>query len=117
MRFYDVHTGDGAETTLEARYTLFKRSNRGVRNARVDVAVLLQSEAGCGVFGVVEDKRTALVNGKRTCATHLIGNVACVDGAGLEPVFAICHAFQRTYSVAVPNGWSSRTVTLAKDWV
>ena len=88
--------GDGAESALEARDALLEARHGGVREARVDVAVLLQGEAGRGIRGVVEDERGRLVDRQRAGARHLVGDVARVDGAGLEAVFAVCHGVHAT---------------------
>src|SRR5690606_7187345 len=52
--------------------------------AGVDVAVLLQREAGRGIRGVVEDERARLVDGQGTGTVHGVGDVARVDRAGAE---------------------------------
>ena len=85
--------GDGAESALEARDALLEARHGGVREARVDVAVLLQGEPGGGIRGVVEDERGRLVDRERAGARDLVGDVARMDGAGLEAEFAVCHGF------------------------
>ena len=72
-----------------------RSSNDGdgrVGEAAVDVAVLLQGEAGRGVRGVVEDERARLVDRQRAGAGHRVGDVARVDRPRAEAVLAICHA-------------------------
>ncbi len=88
--------GDGAEPALEARDALLEARDGRVGESRVDVAVLLQGEPGGGIRRVVEDERGRLVDRERAGARHLVGDVARVDGAGLEAEFAVCHALHAT---------------------
>lgn len=96
LRRQAARGGDGAEAALEARDALLEARDGRVREARVDVAVLLQGESRRRVSRVVEDERARLVDRQRTGARHLVGDVARVDGAGLEAVFAVCHARNAT---------------------
>src|SRR5699024_3690019 len=60
-----AHPGRGrdrADTTLERGDALLERGDRGIADAGVDVAVLLQREQGPGVVRVVEDERGRLVD-------------------------------------------------------
>ena len=81
--------GDGPETALERRDALLEARDRRVREAAVDVAVLLQGEAGRGIRGVVEDERARLVDRQRARAAHRIRDVARMDGAGAETPGAV----------------------------
>ena len=49
---------DGADAALEAGDALLERGDGRVADPGVDVAVLLQGEAGRGIRGVVEHERT-----------------------------------------------------------
>jgi hypothetical protein len=96
LRTESARGGDSAESAFEARDALFEGGDRRVREAGVDVAVLLQGEASRGIGGVIEDERTRLVDRQRAGARHLVGDVARMDGAGLEAEFAVCHADHAT---------------------
>src|SRR5690606_30760150 len=60
-----------------------------VGDAAVDVAVLLQGEAGRGIRAPVEDERRRVVHREGARAAHCVWNVACVNRAGLEAPVAI----------------------------
>ena len=60
--------GDRPEAALERGDALLEAGDRRVREAAVDVAVLLQGEAGGGIRGVVEDERAGLVDRQRAGA-------------------------------------------------
>ena len=81
--------GDRPEAALERGDALLEARDRRVREAAVDVAVLLQGEAGRGIRGVVEDERAGLVDRQRAGAVHGVGDVAGVDGAGAEAPGAV----------------------------
>ena len=93
--------GDGAEAALEGGDALLEAGDGGVGEAGVDVAVLLQREAGGGVRGVVEDEGARLVDRQGARARHRVGDVACVDCARAEAVLTICHAV--TLPAAAPR--------------
>jgi hypothetical protein len=113
--------GDGAEATLEARDALLECGNRRVRQARVDVAVLLQGKAGGRVGGVVENEGGRLVDRQCARSRHRVGNIARVDSAGPESVFTISHALTlpaenqsdaRRRNTALPEGYLARVISI-----
>ena len=76
--------GHRAERALEAGQALLERGDRRVRDAAVDVAVLLQREQVRGVGGVVEDEARRLVDRHGAGAGRGVGHGAGVHGARAE---------------------------------
>jgi hypothetical protein len=73
-----------ADAAFEAREALLHDVVRGVHQAGVDVAELLQPEEGGGVVGVLEDVRRRLVDRQRAGAGDGVRCLAGMDLTGLE---------------------------------
>ena len=71
--------GDGAEPALEARDSLLEGCDSRVCHPAVDIAVLLEGEAGRGIRRVIEDESGRLVDGERAGPGSRIRNIARVD--------------------------------------
>ena len=76
---------DRAEAALEARDALLERRDRRVRQARVDVAVLLQCEARRGIGRVVEDEGARLVDRERRAPVSASGMLPAWMARVLKP--------------------------------
>ena len=75
------HAGGGrnrTDTAFEGGDALLQSGNGGVRQARVDVAVLLQGEEVRGVVSVLEDEGGSLVDGDRAGTVLSVGGAARV---------------------------------------
>ena len=81
--------GHRPDPALERGDALLECCDRRVRQPAVDIAVLLQREAGGGIRGVVENEGAGLVDREGAGAGDAIRDVAGVDGAGAEAVFAV----------------------------
>ena len=83
--------GDGAEAALEGGDALLEACDCRVREPGVDVAVLLQGEAGRGIRRVIEDIGARLVDRKGAGSGRRIGDVASVDCTRAETIVTISH--------------------------
>src|SRR5690606_5895278 len=83
--------GDRADPALEGGDALLEGGGRGVADAGVDVAVLLQRVGVRGGGRIVEDERGGLVDRDRARAVLGVRRAARVQGAGAEPEGALRH--------------------------
>ena len=81
----------GGGTALERRDPRFQDRDRGVGQAAVDVAELLQIEQSCRVVDVVEHVGRGLVDRDRPRAGGRIGLGTGVNRQGLKSVGALAH--------------------------
>ena len=84
LRRHAARGGNGARAVFERGDALLENRRRGVVEARVDVAVLLELEQLRGVVGVLENVRRGLINGHRAGARLAVGDVAGVQHPRLE---------------------------------
>ena len=87
-------TGGGAaggRAALERGKAQFQHRDRGVGQARIDVAELLQVEQGGGVIDVVEHVGGGLIDRHGPGAGGRVGLRTGVDRQGLEAVGALGH--------------------------
>ena len=90
------HAGGGGHRTdaaFEGGDALLQGGDGGVRQARVDVAVLLQGEEVRGVVSVFEDEGGSLVDRDRAGTVLGVGGTARVQCAGSEAESVFSHWF------------------------
>src|SRR5438132_3516001 len=77
---------DRRATALEAGDPLLQDGDRGVAEAGIDVAEIMEVEERGRVVHVVENIRSGLVDRRRARTGDWVGRRPGVDGAGLEAV-------------------------------
>jgi hypothetical protein len=97
--------GDGPDSALEAGHALLEGRRGGIRDTRVDRAVLLQREEIRGVRGVLEDEAGGLVDGDRPRPGGGIGTPSGVQRSSAEAKAPVAHGEQTTTAQSgVPGG-------------
>ncbi len=81
--------GNRGATAFEAGNALFEDRDRGIVEARIDVAEIVQVEERGGVVDILKDVGSRLVDRGRARPGGRIGCGAGVDGQGLEAVALI----------------------------
>jgi hypothetical protein len=83
--------GDRGAATFERRHALLEGGNRGVADARIDVAEGLQVEQAGRVFRRIEDEGGGLVDRQRTRAGRRVRLGAGMQAERFDSVLAIRH--------------------------
>ncbi len=78
--------GECGAAAFEAGDPLFENGDGRVRQARIDVAEIVQVEERGGVIDIVEHVGGRLIDRRRTGARHRVGGRAGMDGTGLETI-------------------------------
>src|SRR6266545_1132376 len=83
--------GQPADTAFQGGHALFKRGCRGVGDARVEIAKLVQCEEMGSVFRILEDERCRLVNRHGTRPGGGVGGLPSVQHTCVETKIKFFH--------------------------
>ena len=73
LRRLPAGSGQRRHAAFERCHALLEDIGRGVHDARVNIAELLQPEQGGGMIGILEDERRRLIDRHGACAGRRIG--------------------------------------------